>query len=181
MATGHHTDEQAARELVADAPDPSNSLPSGYRPELPRQLIHDLQGCLRNGVLVGHRVLGDVPASGGAYALVLYLEQAVVVDLPRLRPEPIEPGWYLYAGSAYGPGGLRARLTRHFRLQKKPHWHIDRLTSIRTPAAALSMPGGREYIVAADLTAGRAFAYALPGFGASDCRQCRSHLLAWRA
>ena len=104
-----------------------------------------------------------------------------MVDLPQLSPEPIGPGWYLYAGSAYGPGGLRARLARHFKPQKKPHWHIDRLTNIRTPAAALSMPGGRECIVAADLTAGQAFAYALPGFGASDCRQCRSHLLAWRA
>ena len=180
LATGHQTIEPIAKQPMADAPDPGNSALMGSLRKLPSPLILDLQACLGNALLVGHRTLGDAPASGGAYALILRLEQAVTVDLPRLAAEPIAPGWYLYAGSAYGPGGLRARLARHFKPNKKTHWHIDRLTSICAPAAALSVPGGHECAVAADLAAGQAFAFAVTGFGASDCRQCRSHLLAWQ-
>ena len=37
------------------------------------------------------------------------------------------PGWYVYIGSAFGPGGITARVTRHARAAKRLHWHIDYL------------------------------------------------------
>ncbi len=37
----------------------------------------------------------------------------------------VNPGWYLYVGSALGPGGVQARVLRHLRGSKKLHWHID--------------------------------------------------------
>jgi len=164
---------------MADARNPSTPAPLDPRRDLPAPLVHGLQACLKGGMVIGQRSLDAVPATGGAYALILRLEKEAAIDLPRFGPEPIAPGWYLYAGSAYGPGGLRARLARHFRPAKKPHWHIDRLTSICAPAAALSVPGGNECAVVSELIASGAFRFALTGFGATDCRQCKSHLLAW--
>jgi len=151
---------------------------SNIRP--PQPLIQELLGCLGNGLLSGGQMLGEIPASGGAYVLLLHLERAVTIELPRLDPDPIPAGWHLYAGSANGPGGLRARLTRHFRPHKKPHWHIDRLTIIKAPEAAFSIPSGNECAIVSSLIASRAFRFTSPGFGATDCRQCQSHLLTWR-
>jgi len=37
------------------------------------------------------------------------------------------PGYYIYIGSAFGPGGVRARMLRHLRADKPKHWHIDYL------------------------------------------------------
>jgi Uri superfamily endonuclease len=37
-------------------------------------------------------------------------------------------GRYLYCGSDKGPGGLKARLSRHFRHGKSVRWHVDQLT-----------------------------------------------------
>ena len=34
-------------------------------------------------------------------------------------------GWYAYVGSAFGPGGLKSRLNRHFLKNGKAHWNID--------------------------------------------------------
>lgn len=179
MAAEYQTIQRIAKQPMADAADPGNPTSIGPCRGLPPPLILDLQACLGNALLVDHRLLGNLPVTGGAYALILHLEQAVAVDLPKLSAQPIAPGWYLYAGSAYGPGGLRARLARHFKPNKKTHWHIDRLTNICAPAAALSMPGGCECAIAAELAAGQAFGFVAAGFGASDCRQCPSHLLAW--
>ena len=39
----------------------------------------------------------------------------------------LQPGYYVYLGSALGPGGLRARITHHQKLSPRPHWHIDYL------------------------------------------------------
>ncbi len=38
----------------------------------------------------------------------------------------VSPGWYVYIGSAFDPGGVRARCLRHWR-GGRPHWHIDYL------------------------------------------------------
>ena len=87
-------------------------------------------------------------------------------------------GQYLYAGSAWGPGGIRARLGRHQRPGNKRHWHIDHLIAVGTIETTIAFPGARECeIVAFSLAAGAA-GVPVPGFGASDCRICPSHLLA---
>ena len=39
----------------------------------------------------------------------------------------LQPGYYVYLGSALGPGGLRARIAHHQKPSLRPHWHIDYL------------------------------------------------------
>jgi Uri superfamily endonuclease len=179
MSAGRRTTEETIGRSMADARNPGTPASLDSRRNLPSPMIHGLQTCLKSSLFVDRHTLEGAPASGGAYALILRLEKEAAIDLPRLSPAPIAPGWYLYAGSAYGPGGLRARLARHFRPAKKLHWHIDRLTSIYAPAAALSVPGGDECAVVSELIASGTFRFAFAGFGATDCRQCKSHLLAW--
>jgi Uri superfamily endonuclease len=120
----------------------------------------------------------EAPASPGAYLLLVMLPAPVSVALPHRAEATLPPGRYLYAGSARGPGGLRARLARHQRADKKPHWHVDRLTLAGQVPGAWTFPGGGECAIVAAL---RHLPAPLPGFGSSDCRRCVSHLLAWPA
>ncbi len=116
--------------------------------------------------------LGDLPATGGAYALLLQLDAHL--DLPGAS---LTPGNYVYAGSAYGPGGIRARVARHARSEKASHWHIDRLTPVAALAGVLALPGGRECDVIARIEREGKSSVPIPGFGSSDCRVCAAHLL----
>ena len=44
-------------------------------------------------------------------------EQSILVG--RLGTLDVHPGTYVYVGSAFGPGGLRARTNRHASANKK--------------------------------------------------------------
>lgn len=124
--------------------------------------------------------MNGVPAVPGAYVLAVELAAALPLALPRRAPVTLAAGRYLYCGSACGPGGLRARLARHFRMDKAIRWHIDRLTAAGTGTVlgALAYPGGDECALAAALSD---FPAPLTGFGSSDCQRCRSHLVFWPA
>lgn len=120
----------------------------------------------------------QAPADKGAYALLLHLDGIVDFVRPGLTHR-FPPGWYVYAGSAFGPGGIRARLRRHFRRDKKRHWHIDDLTDSATRLHAVALVGGTECAIVARLSGPDRLAPALAGFGSSDCRICVTHLLGW--
>jgi Uri superfamily endonuclease len=122
------------------------------------------------------RNAAEAPALPGAYLLLLALPGPLRVALPRRPEATLQPGRLLYAGSARGPGGLRARLARHQRANKTPHWHIDRVTLAGTVQGAWIFPGGDECVIIAALAH---LPVPLPGFGNTDCRHCASHLLAW--
>jgi Uri superfamily endonuclease len=148
------------------------------------QLIARLQAEMRAAgfrtVLVSSDTAGEIGNRTGAYLLTLRLPHAVGPEAPRplSHSHSIEPGCYVYAGSAYGPGGLAARLRRHLRPSKAVHWHIDRLTMHADGMAALAVPDGRECKLVEALLRTRRFGIAIPGFGSTDCRNCESHLLA---
>lgn len=74
------------------------------------------------------RVVAGIPALPGSYVLVFALEQPLGLEVGRLGVVDLAPGRYVYFGSAWGSGGLRARIRRHVRPDKSPHWHIDYLT-----------------------------------------------------
>lgn len=112
------------------------------------------------------------PTTRGAYALWLRLEAPVVVAYAG-RSATLVAGDYLYCGSARGPGGLRARLARHWRREKRAHWHIDQLTAVATMRGAFVEEGGDECALNMELGA---LATPAPGFGSSDCPRCVSHL-----
>ena len=124
------------------------------------------------------RSAAEAPDAPGAYLLLVTLGAALPVALPGRPPCVLAPGRYVYAGSARGPGGLRARLGRHLRRGKTPHWHIDALTEAATVEGAWVLPGGDECALASGLAH---LPVPMPGFGSSDCRRCASHLLAWPA
>lgn len=46
-------------------------------------------------------------------------------------------GFYLYVGSAFGPGVIKARVGRHCLRRKTARWHIDYLTAWFRPNAVL--------------------------------------------
>lgn len=121
-----------------------------------------------------------LPQSVGAYILLIHLRNSLILDLPRLTADSVSPGWYAYAGNAYGPGGLQARLARHERKTKRQHWHIDRLT-VHAKPRAIPIVDGNECTIVGALLASDRFHAPIPGFGSTDCRNCRSHLLAWKA
>ncbi|SDD79776.1 DUF123 domain-containing protein [Rhodospira trueperi] len=122
----------------------------------------------------------EAPTGPGAYLLALRLVSATALP-PRLsRPDltALTPGWYLYAGSARGPGGLRARVRRHARANKARRWHVDWLTCTADVLQGVFVqPGGHECALIAEARARLAVAVPVPGFGASDCRRCPAHLV----
>ncbi len=117
-----------------------------------------------------------LPPAPGAYALLLALPRAVAAP-ERLGGAPLGPGLYVYAGSARGPGGIRARVARHARRGKPRHWHVDRLTEVGRIAAAVAIPDGRECAVVGTLRTRPGVSFPVLGLGASDCRACPAHLL----
>lgn len=65
----------------------------------------------------------------GSYLLVFRLDTDMHrLPIGRLGCFDFPAGYYLYVGSAFGAGGLPARLAYHQRRHKDhPHWHIDYL------------------------------------------------------
>ncbi len=112
----------------------------------------------------------------GTYALLMHNESRVTVSVGRLGHIKIEPGYYIYVGSAFGPGGVRARISRHLRMEKNFHWHIDYLREILYPYGAWYTHDKERlehrWAQVLSKTDGR---YSVKGFGCSDCK-CFSHL-----
>jgi Uri superfamily endonuclease len=110
--------------------------------------------------------------------LLFQCSQTVAVTAGKLGELQLRPGYYLYCGSAFGPGGVRARTDHHRRISLRPHWHIDylrpHLQLLEIWYTFDSQP--REHHWAAQLAELRGALMPFPGFGSSDCG-CPSHLL----
>ena len=118
--------------------------------------------------------LDSVPGEGGAYALYFDIHAPVVLRIPRLENPHLDPGTYVYAGSAYGPGGICARVRRYLREDKTPHWNVDHLSAQLRCSKVETYPRARECDLIADLSATGAD-IPIPGLGSSDFRTCVSH------
>jgi Uri superfamily endonuclease len=121
-------------------------------------------------------VLAACPNSAGAYVVAVAVATPIEVRCGGAAPALLQAGRYLYCGSAYGPGGLRARLGRHFRKAKSIRWHVDQLTTRGEVIGAWAIPQGDECELVQRLGL---LPVPVDGFGASDCARCRSHLLRW--
>lgn len=121
----------------------------------------------------------------GVYQLVLRLfyDQSIAVGRKGAQAD-FRAGWYVYMGSALGPGGVKSRVQRH-RLRsedgKKLHWQIDFLCEFATVAEVWfsytrNKRWEHEWVKACCEMRGSAIPVA--GFGASDCpRGCPAHLV----
>lgn len=122
--------------------------------------------------------LQSLPAERGAYALVIDLIRPLALGIPRYSGSVLPTGRYVYCGSAYGPGGIAARVGRHLRTDKKLRWHVDHLTHAGTVVDVMPVIGGRECdLLAAVLTTPGAHV-PLRRFGGMDCISCPAHLVA---
>jgi Uri superfamily endonuclease len=98
------------------------------------------------------------------------------VQIGRWREIDIQPGYYIYVGSAFGPGGVRARVSRHCRTDKPKHWHIDYLREfVILLGVWVSYEPERLEHQWAQALYGLEKMTPIQGFGCSDCR-CYSHL-----
>jgi Uri superfamily endonuclease len=114
-----------------------------------------------------------ISALPGAYVLAVELFKPIAVSIRNGPPVSLAAGHYLYCG---GPGGLRARIARHMRRGKAIRWHIDNLTEAGRVFGAWTFVGGQECELVAALAH---LPTPVSGFGSSDCRECKSHLLRW--
>ena len=118
-----------------------------------------------------------LPAAGGAYALVIATHRAVTITLAGREPAELPEARYLYGGSAYGPGGIRARVGRHLKGAKSIRWHVDRLSNAFGVAAVIALPGGRECALLEEVRGWEGVTVPAPGFGSTDCGTCAAHLV----
>lgn len=128
-----------------------------------------------------HRpVLGrqnQMNSAPGTYALILKSPQSMSVRVGKVGIFEFMPGYYIYTGSARGPGGLKARVSRHLKMTKPCHWHIDYLTT-RMPVVAIWYSysnSSDECLWAAGLQSNSQKYAEVSGLGASDC-SCLTHL-----
>ena len=104
----------------------------------------------------------------GTYVLLFEIKPPIANRLGNFS------GRYCYVGSAFGPGGVQSRVSRHLRSIKPVKWHIDLLTA-QASFKALGIyftPERMECILAEKLSTSFE---GQPGFGASDCG-CPTHL-----
>lgn len=121
----------------------------------------------------------ELPDGPGTYILWLESEVRRQITIGRLATLSLRPGVYLYVGSAFGPGGLRARVQRHHRRKKKARWHVDYLRAHTALSEVFYCDDAVEHLWAEELAGSPGAEIPLPRFGSSDCR-CRSHLVYFR-
>ena len=65
----------------------------------------------------------DISTRLGSYGLLIELSKDFSLSRPRFYGAVLKKGQYLYAGSAFGPGGIRGRVRYHLNQPKPAHWH----------------------------------------------------------
>lgn len=110
----------------------------------------------------------------GTYVLIISLAETQNIKPGKLPPVDFEEGIYLYVGRART--GLRARIKRHLRYQKKIHWHIDYLLQkAEIQEVWVRTRFFDECSTASKIRKSLPSSTAHKGFGSSDCR-CPGHL-----
>lgn len=123
-------------------------------------------------------MLDDMPAQPGTYLLVFESDVHTDISVGRLGQLKLIPGYYVYIGSAFGPGGLRARVRHHHGISQRPHWHLDYIR----PHLGLreiwftTDTNRQEHAWADSMYYTMHMQIPKPGLGSSDC-QCESHFL----
>ncbi|MES3630565.1 MAG: GIY-YIG nuclease family protein [Longimonas sp.] len=116
----------------------------------------------------------------GTYVLCLTLEQKEQVQAGAKGDVLLHRGYYLYVGSAFGPGGVAARVRRHARTDHGLHWHIDYIRDVcRLQGVWVSYADTkRECPWARALLDADSTSVPKKGLGSSDCGCC-AHFVRW--
>jgi Uri superfamily endonuclease len=112
----------------------------------------------------------------GTYAVIFQCRRRVEQRVGRWGTISLREGYYVYVGSAFGPGGVSARVLHHYRKTARPHWHIDYLSEFMSPIIVwyTHHHGRLEHQWAKALSRLNGLC-PIKGFGCSDCK-CYSHL-----
>jgi Uri superfamily endonuclease len=118
----------------------------------------------------------DLPEAKGTYILIASVAQMKRLEIGRLGAYDIVPGFYAYVGSAFGAGGLCARLGHHLESTASPHWHIDYLLGVAEPVEVWYTTANQklERHWAELLEKAPHFRVPIPRFGCSDYHRSRS-------
>ncbi len=113
----------------------------------------------------------------GTYILILEVPAPLgAVAVGRLGVFDFAAGYYLYVGSAFGSGGLPARLAYHQqRVKQRPHWHVDYLRAHANLVEIWSVACDERLEDRWCDELARHLPTPIAGFGASDTRNA-SHL-----
>jgi Uri superfamily endonuclease len=121
----------------------------------------------------------DLPEAKGTYILITQVSDMKCLEIGSLGEFTVVPGFYAYVGSAFGSGGLRARIGHHLESTAEPHWHIDYLLQVAAPIEVWFTTADRklEHQWAEFLEDAPGFRVPIPRFGCSDYHRSRaSHL-----
>jgi len=114
----------------------------------------------------------QIPSAAITYQLIIELTRSQPLTVGKLGSHIFLSGIYVYTGSARQR--MYARVRRHVAKQKTCRWHIDYLLqSADATITTLRFFQQPECLVNQSIRA----EIAIPGFGASDCRNgCGAHL-----
>ena len=121
----------------------------------------------------------ELPENKGTYVLLASMARVQRVEIGALGEFEIIPGFYEYVGSAFGSGGLAARIGHHLESTAEPHWHVDYLLRMAKPVEVwfTTVEKRLEHSWAELLENPRLFRVPIPHFGSSDYHRSRlSHL-----
>ena len=108
----------------------------------------------------------------GGYILLLRLKERSEIRIGKLGIIQFHPGYYAYIGSAMR--GLKQRISRHLRKEKKLHWHIDYLLEKASVSNVIVCKSYNS--IECDIVNKIGSMYnVISGFGSSDCK-CIGHL-----
>jgi Uri superfamily endonuclease len=115
-------------------------------------------------------------ADSGAYQIILHLDRPAIILVGALGSWTFPRGTYIYTGRA--SRGLRKRIERHQRVEKKLRWHIDYLLQNARIEGIRVLPSKADAECSINNETVRILKGIFPvkGFGSSDCR-CTSHLM----
>jgi Uri superfamily endonuclease len=113
-----------------------------------------------------------IPSIHQSYAVYFSITKVIEIYIRRFGSLMFQPGTYVYVGSA--KKGIRSRVSRHLRKEKKVYWHIDYLLTRNEVS-----PLGFITSTATECQLNQSIngQIVVFGFGSTDClANCGSHL-----
>jgi len=120
---------------------------------------------------------GKRKTKNGIYQLLIYMPQKKSITIGKKGIFQFPKGYYVYTGSA--KNGLKSRIQRHLRKNKKKFWHIDYLLQYSNIKDVIMHVKKSECHWNNRLLELAESEVLVNGFGSSDCK-CRTHLLYFK-
>lgn len=90
--------------------------------------------CGRSSVQDAGKIVIGPQRSPGTYVVIYYLPMPLHAHIVgKLGTFDFPPGNYAYVGSAFGGGGVAARVARHLDPHTVKRWNVDYLKDVATP------------------------------------------------